>query len=75
MRKLVTIEGIHHLKVDVNRFCIKRQNGGLGLVKVAFAYNAAFVGLGEYIKQGKDRFTRLVQDYDARKTKYTAKRS
>jgi hypothetical protein len=28
-RKLVTIEGIHHLKADVSRLYIKRQNGGL----------------------------------------------
>jgi len=50
MRKLVTIEGIHNMKVDVNRFCIKRQNGGHGLVELASAYNAVIVGLGEYIK-------------------------
>jgi hypothetical protein len=71
MRKLVTIEGIHHLKVAVNRFYIKRQSGGHGLVKLASAYNAAIVGLGEYIEQGQDRLTKLVQDYDAGKTKYS----
>jgi hypothetical protein len=46
IRNLVTI---HHLKVEVNRFYIKRQNGGHGLVALASAYNAAAVGLGEYI--------------------------
>jgi len=75
MRKRVIIEGIHHLKVDVNRFYIKRQNGGHGLVEVASAYNAAIVGLSKYIKQGQDRLTKLVQDYNAGKTKYSAKRS
>jgi len=45
MRKLVTIEGIHHLKVDIYRFYIKRQNGGHGLVEMASTYNAAIVGL------------------------------
>jgi len=70
-RKLVTIEGIHHLKVDVNRFYIKRQNGGHGLVGLGSAYNAVIVGLGKYIKQGQDRLTKLVQDYDAGKTKYS----
>ena len=48
MRKLVTIEGIHNMKVDVNRFCIKRQNGGRGLVELESAHNAAIVGLSEY---------------------------
>jgi hypothetical protein len=33
--------------------------------------NAAIVGLSEYIKQCKDRLTRLVQEFDARKTKYS----
>ena len=35
------------------------------------AYNAAIVGLTEYVKQGKDGLTSLVQEYDARKTKYS----
>jgi len=34
-------------------------------------YNAAVVGLNKYIKQGKDRLTKLVQEYDAGKTKYS----
>jgi hypothetical protein len=34
-------------------------------------YNAAAVGLIEYVKQGKDRLTRLVQEFDASKTKYS----
>jgi hypothetical protein len=32
---------------------------------------AAIVGLSEYIKQDKDRLTRLMQEYDAGKTKYS----
>jgi hypothetical protein len=31
-RELLTIEGIHHPKADINRLYIKRQNGGCGLV-------------------------------------------
>ena len=67
MRKLLTIEGILHLKAD--RLYIKRWNGGHGLVEMEFAYNATIVGLSVYIKQGKDRLTRLVQEYDTKKTK------
>lgn len=40
-----------------------------GLVKLEPTYNAAIVGLSEYIKQGKDELTRLVQEYDAWKAK------
>jgi hypothetical protein len=59
-RKLLSIEGIHHPKAHVNRLYIKRQNGGRGFVKWESTYNPAIVGLNEYIKQGKDRLTRLV---------------
>jgi hypothetical protein len=60
MRKLLTTEEIHHPKADVSRLYIKRRSGGHGLVELESAYNAAIVGLSKYIKQGKDRLTRLV---------------
>ena len=57
-RKLVTIEGIHHLKADVSRFYIKRQNGGLVskrrlhimllLLVSAITLSKAKIGLHEY---------------------------
>jgi hypothetical protein len=70
MCKLLTIEGLHHPKADVNRLYVDRRNGGHGLVELESARNAAIVGLSEYSEQGKDRLTRLLQGYDARKTKY-----
>jgi hypothetical protein len=54
----MTTEGIHHSKVDVNRLCIKRWNGERGLDELEPAYNAAIIGLSEYIQQGRDRLTR-----------------
>jgi hypothetical protein len=70
MRNLLTIEGIHHPKADVGLY-IKKRNGGHGLDVLEFTYNAANFGLSDYIKQGKGRLTRLVQEYDARMTKYS----
>jgi hypothetical protein len=66
-RKLLTKDP----KVDINRLYIKRQSGGRGMVEMESAYNAAIVGLCKYIKQGEERFTRSVQEYDAKKTKYS----
>jgi len=60
-RKLLTIEGIHHLRADDNRLYIKRQNVERGLVKLKTTYNAV-IFLSEYIKPGKDRLTRLLQE-------------
>jgi len=70
IRKLLTIEGNHHSKADINRPYLKRPNGGHGLVKLESTYNT-IAGLSEYNKQGKDRLTRLVKEYNARKTKYS----
>ena len=69
-RKLITIEGIHHPQVDLYRLYITRRNGGRELAELESAYNAAIVGLSEYIKQGKDTLTRLVKEYDDGKMKY-----
>ena len=57
------------MKADINRLYIVRQNDGCRLVKLESAYNAATVGLTKYIKQGKYRLTRLVQEYGVGKTK------
>jgi hypothetical protein len=58
--RILTIEGIHP-KADVNKTTSKdemvdricRTGGGI--------YWAAIVGLSEYIKEGRDSLTRLVQ--------------
>ena len=69
--KLLTVGGIHHPKAYLNRLYIKRQNGGCGIVELVSAHNAAIFGLSKYIKEGKDRLTRLVQEYDGGKAKYS----
>jgi len=61
MRKLLILEGIHHLKADDKRLYIKRQNGGRGLVKLKSTYNAV-IFFSKCIKPGKDRLTRLLQE-------------
>jgi len=71
MIKLLTVEAIHQPKACLNSLYFKRQSGGRGIVKLQSAHNAAIFGLSEYIKQGKDRLTRLVNDYDAVKAKYS----
>ena len=42
---------------------------------VESAYIAVMVGLSHNIKQGKDRLTKLVQEYDGGKAKYCAEGS
>jgi hypothetical protein len=69
MRQLLITEGIHQTKTDINKFYMKRQNGGCGLLEMKSAHNAAIVDLSEYIKIDKDWPSRLVQEYDTSKTK------
>jgi len=45
------------------------------LVELESAYKVAVVGSSEYIKQGRNKLTRLVQEYDAGKTKYSLQES
>jgi hypothetical protein len=70
MRQLVTTEGTHQTKADVTRLYIKRPTGGNGLVQLESIYDDALIGLSEYIEQGKERLTRLLQEY-TRKNKYS----
>ena len=46
------------------------MNGGHGLIELESTYNAAMGSLSKYIKQSKDRLTRLVQEYATGKVKY-----
>jgi len=48
-----------------------RRNCGCDLVKPEFTYNVSIVGRRKYIKQGENRLTKLVQEYDAGKAKYS----
>jgi hypothetical protein len=44
-RRLLTVDGMHHSKVDVIRLYIKRQSGGCGSVDLESTHNAVIVGL------------------------------
>jgi len=70
-RKNLTIGGIHHPKADVERLYVKRRNGGRGLIELESAYDAAIVGLCNYIRLSKDRLIRCVKDHDINKAKYS----
>jgi hypothetical protein len=64
-KKLLAVEGSTTRRQTLIDF--RRQR--CGLVKLESA--AAVVGSSKYIKQGINSLTRLVQEYDARKTKYS----
>lgn len=57
-RRLLTMNGMQHPRVDVDTLYIKRRDGGRRLVELQHAYCAAIVGLSEYNTLSTDRFTR-----------------
>jgi len=70
-RKLLTKYGLHHPKADVERIYMPRNSGGRGLIELESAYKCAIVGLSEYIKQGNDKYARLIAIHEKRKLKYS----
>ena len=70
-RKLLTKYGLLHPKADVERIYMPRRSGGRGLIELESAYKCAIVGLSEYIKQGTDKYTRLIMRHEREKKKYS----
>ena len=49
-RKLLNMQKMLHPKVDVERLCIPRKDGGRGLIEVETAFKTATIGLDHYLK-------------------------
>uniref|UniRef100_W5MTV2 Reverse transcriptase n=1 Tax=Lepisosteus oculatus TaxID=7918 RepID=W5MTV2_LEPOC len=58
------------LTANVDRICIPRSRGGCGLTELETTYKSTIVGL-LYIKQGSDKYTRLIIRHEEMKKKYS----
>lgn len=58
------------MKANITGLYIKRQIGTCGSVTLDFAHNAAIVGTASTLSKA-NRFTRLVQETDTGKAKYS----
>ena len=54
MRKLPTIQRMHHAKVNVDRLCLPRTSWGRGPTKIETAYKPTTVGLETYLRDSED---------------------
>ena len=70
-RKILTINGMHHPRADVQRLYVKRKNGGRGLLEVWSVYQQAILGLSEYIELENSRLIQIVKLNDSLKKKYS----
>jgi len=45
---MLTMYKMHHPKADIERLCVKKKEGGRGLVQVEAAYKAEIINIAEY---------------------------
>jgi hypothetical protein len=63
-RKLVTIHGQHHPKVDVDRlYYVSRKQGGRGLMQLETAHVEEITKLVEYVDRMEDPLIQVVRTY------------
>ena len=59
IRKLMTLNRMHHPKADVSRMYIPRKEGGRGLSNLEMAYKTTTITLNNYLQSSRDR---MLQD-------------
>jgi hypothetical protein len=62
-RKMLTIHGQHHPRVDIDRLYVPRKEGGRGLMQVEGAYVAETVNLVEYVESKEDPLIQIVRTH------------
>ena len=53
IRKLMTLNRMHHPKADVSRMYIPRKEGGLGMINLEMTYKTTAVGLNSYLESSE----------------------
>jgi len=70
-RKLLTKEGMHHPKSDVDRMYLPRSTGGRGLIQIETTYKTTTIGLTNYLEKSQDPFLKLVNLHEEKKKSYS----
>ena len=64
VRKLLTINKMHHPKADVDRLYIRRSDGGKGLLQLELMYKTTTIGLQPYLDSTQDWMLQLVNRHE-----------
>jgi len=58
---------MHHPKADTDRLCVKRKEGGRGLVQVEVAYKAEIINIAEFLNTNykEDHFVNIVKNQES----------
>ena len=67
VRKLLTMNKMHHPKADVDRFYIHRSEGGKGLLQLELLHKTITIGLQTYLDSTQDWLLRLVNRHEKTK--------
>ena len=66
-RKLMTLNRMHHPKVDVSRMYIPRKEGGRGMINLEMTYKTTTIGLNSYLESSEDRMLHAVLQHGKKK--------
>ena len=67
IRKLLTLNRVHHPKSDVNRMYIPRKEGGRGMTNLEMCFKTTAIGLNTYLLSSGKRMLKLVLEYKKKK--------
>ena len=67
IRKLMTLNRMHHPKADVSRMYIPRKEGGQGMINLEINYKTTTIRLNSYLESSEDRMLHAVLQHEKKK--------
>ena len=67
-RKLLTMNSMFHKKSDITRLYMQRSEGGRGLLSASQQYKKAIINLAHHIENSKDKYIKIVKEWDAKES-------
>ena len=64
IRKLLTLNRMHHPKADVNRTYVARKKGGRTIINLEMCFKTTAIGLNTYLLPSDDRMLKLVLKHE-----------
>ena len=67
IRKLLTLNRMHHPKADINRMYVPRKEGGRGIINLEMCFKTTTTGLNTYLLSSDDRMLKLALQHEKKK--------
>ena len=74
IRKLMTCNRMHHLKADVDRLYIPRNEGGRGMIQLELSLKTTTISIQKQLETTKDWMLQLVYNHEQRKKLHSIKK-